>query len=319
MQTEETESCLIFSIKKIASLFPLWAILFSVVSLTFSDFFSNLKFLIIPLLIVIMFTMGITLTIRDFLRVLKNPSVIILGVALQYLVMPLSAFAISKILGLQNELLIGMVLVGSVAGGTASNVICYLAKGDVALSVTMTTFSTFIAFILTPVLTSFYAGEYIPVPIVDMVLSILEIVLLPLLVGVWANKYLSKIAVKSKDIFPLISMIAIVVIIAIVVALNKERLLTIGGTLIIAVISHNLIGLALGFYVCKLLGYSTKICKTVAIEVGMQNSGLAVALASKYFPTLATLPSAVFSVWHNLSGSILAGYWTRKSNSSFVI
>lgn len=170
---------MIFSIKKIASLFPLWAILFSVVSLTFSDFFSNLKFLIIPLLIVIMFTMGITLTIRDFLRVLKNPSVIILGVALQYLVMPLSAFAISKILGLQNELLIGMVLVGSVAGGTASNVICYLAKGDVALSVTMTTFSTFIAFILTPVLTSFYAGEYIPVPIVDMVLSILEIVLLP--------------------------------------------------------------------------------------------------------------------------------------------
>jgi len=227
--------------------------------------------------------------------------------------MPAAAFFISKIFGLGNELLVGMVLVGSVAGGTASNVICYLAGGDVALSVTMTTVSTLLAFILTPFITHFYAGEYIPVPILDMLLSILKIILLPLLGGFLLNRYFSKQVLKSKEFLPIISMLSIVLIIVIVVGLNSEKLLTIGGTLVFAVIAHNLIGLTSGYFIPRILGYDEKTCRTVSIEVGMQNSGLAVALASKYFSTLSALPGAVFSIWHNLSGSLIASYWSNKN------
>lgn len=299
--------------KKITSLFQIWAILFAIIALLAPEYISGYKSLIIPLLVIIMFLMGITLTLDDFVRVLKNPTIIFVGVFLQYLIMPAAAFIISKIYGLSDELLVGMVLVGSVAGGTASNVICYLAGGDVALSVTMTTVSTLLAFILTPLITSLYAGAYIPVPIVDMLFSILKIVLLPTLGGVLVNRYFAENISKLKDLLPLISTFAIVIIISIVVSLNSALLLTIGGTLIIAVISHNLVGLTLGYYIPLLLGYNKKICRTISIEVGMQNSGLAVALATKYFPALSALPGAIFSIWHNGSGSLIASYWSNKS------
>ncbi|MBU0473228.1 MAG: bile acid:sodium symporter family protein [Bacteroidetes bacterium] len=300
-------------IKKITNMFPIWAILFAIIALLSPEFISGYKSLIIPLLVLIMFLMGITLTLDDFIRVLKSPTIIFVGVLLQYLIMPAAAFIISKIYGLDDELLVGMVLVGSVAGGTASNVICYLAGGDVALSVTMTTVSTLLAFILTPLITSFYAGEYIPVPILDMLFSILKIVLLPTLCGVLVNRYFAKNVAKFKDYLPLISMLAIVLIISIVVSLNSALLLTIGGTLIIAVVSHNLVGLILGYYISLLLGYNKKVCITISIEVSMQNSGLAVALATKYFPALSALPGAIFSIWHNISGSLIACYWSTKN------
>jgi len=299
-------------VNKITKLFPLWAIVFSIGAYIFPEYFSNFSLLIIPLLIIIMFSMGITLTLKDFVRVIKEPKIIFIGVLLQYLIMPAAAFFISKLFDLNSELLVGMVLVGSVAGGTASNVICYFAKADVALSVTLTTFSTLLAFIFTPVLTYFYAGQYIPVPIINMLLSILKIVLLPIIIGVLLNRYFYKQILSYKEILPLISMIAIISIIAIIVALNNENIKSMGGILIFAIICHNLLGLSFGYFIPQLLGYNEKICRTISIEVGMQNSGLAVALASKYFPTLTALPGAIFSIWHNLSGSLIASYWQNK-------
>lgn len=300
-------------IKKITSFFPLWAILFSVIALFIPHYFQPFKDLIIPFLIVIMFSMGLTLTVDDFVRVIKDPKKIFLGVALQYLVMPLLAFFISKMFGLSDELLVGMVLVGSVSGGTASNVICYLAKADVALSVSMTTVSTLFAFIVTPFLTSFYAGQYVPVPVVSMLASILKIVLVPLILGVILNKFFHERTQKLDPILPLISMFAIVFIIGVIVALNHEKISSMGFAILIAVVLHNLSGLTLGYFSGKVFNYDEKTCRTIAIEVGMQNSGLAVALASKYFSSLSALPGAIFSIWHNLSGSLLASIWVRKN------
>ncbi len=299
-------------ISKLTKLFPLWAILFALIGYLLPQLFTSLKSMIIPLLMLIMLSMGITLTFDDFVRVFKNPKVIFVGVILQYLLMPAVAYFISIMLNLSSELLVGMVLVGSVSGGTASNVICYLAKADVALSISMTIFSTLVAFVATPYLTYLYAGEYIPIPVTAMILSIIKIVILPLFLGILINKFLSKKVEIIKSVLPFISMIAIIAIIAIVVALNNERIGGIGLSMIVAVILHNLIGVLSGYSISKLLNYDEKVCRTIAIEVGMQNSGLAVALASKYFTPLASLPGAIFSIWHNISGSLLAGFWSKR-------
>lgn len=257
-----------------------------------------------------MFGMGMTLTLDDFKRVLLKPQVIGLGVLIQYLIMPFSAWGISLLFQLPTELMIGMVLVGSSAGGTASNVICYLAKGDVALSISMTVCSTLLAIVAMPLLTWLYVGQTVPVQ--DMLLSILKIVLLPVILGVGLNTLLQARLAKIKPVFPAISSLAIIIIIAIIVALNHGRLTTMGATIILAVMLHNLIGLVSGYQLARLAGYSRQVCRTLAIEVGMQNSGLSVALAIKYFGPAAALPGALFSIWHNLSGALLAGFWTRQ-------
>ncbi len=259
-----------------------------------------------------MFGMGITLTWQSFKQVLKRPGMIGLGVLLQYLLMPLLAWLIAQRLGLPPYLLAGMVLVGACPGGTASNVVCYLARGDVALSITLTTVSTLLAIVATPLLTWLYVGQKVPVPVESMLLSIFKIVLLPVALGVVVNSLFGNRLKAVKHLFPLLSVLAIVVIIAIIVALNRSNLSSMGMGVALAVVLHNLSGLLFGYWIPRLMGQDQRTCRTLAIEVGMQNSGLGVALAVKYFSAAAALPGALFSIWHNLSGSMLAGYWSRR-------
>jgi BASS family bile acid:Na+ symporter len=259
-----------------------------------------------------MFGMGLTLHLSDFKYVLQMPRLIFAGIALQYTIMPLTAVVLSNLMGLDPILTAGMILVGTCPGGTASNVICYLARGNVALSITLTAVSTFLAVILTPALTAELVSKTIDVPVVDMLLSILYMVIIPVSAGVVLNHVAGKILKPVRPVFPLLSVIAIVFIIAIIVSLNAQQVHQIGATVLIAVMLHNSTGLFLGYFTSRLLGYSPAECRTLAIEVGMQNSGLAVALAIKYFTATAALPGAIFSIWHNLSGSILAGFWSSR-------
>lgn len=292
--------------------FPLFAILASFIAFYFPAWLSQQKDLIIPALIVIMFCMGLTLTKTDFIRILKQPRLILTGVVLQYTIMPLAAFLLAKSLGLSNELTAGMILLGATAGGTASNVICYLAGGNVALSVTLTAVSTLLSVIATPFLTWLYLSTTIDVPASAMLLSIIKIVILPVISGLLINHFF---AAKLKNLTPLlpgVAISAIVFVIAIVVALNHQRIAEVGLLIILAIVLHNLIGLLSGYWLARLLRYDESIARTIAIEVGMQNSGLSVALAMKYFGAAAALPGALFSIWHNVSGSMLAAWWSTQ-------
>jgi BASS family bile acid:Na+ symporter len=262
-------------------LFPLWAITCAVIAYVYPHHFSSLKTALIPLLTVVMFGMGMTLTLSDFRKVFTSPRVILTGVFLQYFIMPLSAFLISKVFNLPAQFTAGMVLVGCSPGGTASNVICYLAKGNVALSITLTLASTLLAILVTPSLTWLYLHQFINVPFWNMLLDVLQIVLFPVLIGTALNTLWGNRLRKITPVFPLLSTIAIVLIIAIVVGLNKHKLLDVGIIIIGSVILHNFTGLISGYWFPKLLGYDRQTCRTISIEVGMQNSGLSVALAVK--------------------------------------
>lgn len=301
-------------IKLFNTLFPLWALLFCAAAYSDPALFSSYSGLISYLLIAIMLFMGMTLSSSDFLRILKRPKIISLGLLLQFSIMPFSALMISRLYGLSDELTIGMILVGSVSGGTASNVITYLAGGDVALSITMTTVSTLLSVLATPLLTYVYVGQSLDVPVLDMLFSILKIVLFPVLFGVILNRFFSARITKNEPYLATLSMLFILTIIAIVVALNHDNMNEVGLLIISAVMLHNVIGLISGYSITALFGYESKICRTVAIEVGMQNSGLAVALALKYFSPISALPGAVFSIWHNISGALLASYWNHKKS-----
>ncbi|MCG8023415.1 MAG: bile acid:sodium symporter family protein [Candidatus Thiodiazotropha endolucinida] len=304
-------------INNITRLFPVWALLFSLIAYGKPDLFVDMKPAIVPLLGVVMFGMGMTLTWKNFTDILKQPVIIGFGVFMQYLVMPFAAWLIAVVLGLPPYLMAGLVLVGACPGGTASNVVCFLARGDVALSITLTTASTLLAIIATPILTWLYVGQKVPVPVpvpvASMLWSIFKIVLLPVTLGVLVNTLFGRKLGAFKHIFPLLSVLAIVVIIAIIVALNRSNLANMGMAIALAVFMHNLLGLVGGYWLPKLLGWDERVCRTLAIEVGMQNSGLGVALAVKYFSVAAALPGALFSIWHNLTGSMLAGYWSRRN------
>ncbi|EKO3536007.1 bile acid:sodium symporter family protein [Vibrio fluvialis] len=299
-------------LRTITQLFPLWAVLFSLSAYFFPSVFVDLKSQIVPLLTIIMLAMGLTLKPKDFLNVVTNKKAIGIGLILQFSVMPLAALLVSLLLGFDPMLTIGMVLVGSVAGGTSSNVMCYLAKGDVALSITMTSISTLLGVVLTPLLVKLLAGQSVDVPAMSMLMSLVKIVLVPVSIGLLCNVLLHSVTEKLEPVLPLISMVAIVMIIAIVVALNASQLATIGPIVALAVILHNSIGLASGYWICRALGFNESICRTVAFEVGLQNSGLATALAMKFFTPASAVAGTIFSIWHNLSGSLLAGYWAKR-------
>lgn len=292
--------------------FPLWALLGAGAAYAAPGWFVPAKPAILPLLGLVMFGMGMTLTPASFGEVLRRPSRVGLGVVLQFGLMPAAAWLAGTALGLPPAVLAGLVLVGSCPGGTASNVICYLGRGDVALSITLTAVSTVLAVVLTPSLTWLYVGRTVPVPVASMLWTTAQVVLLPVALGVAANVFLGRSLEGVKRIFPAVSVAAIVVIIAIVVALNREALTGLGPGVLAAVVLHNGLGLAAGFGVARLLGLEARVARTLAIEVGMQNSGLGVALAVKYLPAAAALPGAVFSIWHNLSGALLAARWSRE-------
>lgn len=296
------------------NLFPLWAVLISVLAFTVPGLFSSSQQAIVPLLATVMFLMGLTLTPDDFRRVAVMPRPILIGVFLQFLIMPLSAFLLSKVLQLSAELTAGMVLVGSCAGGTASNVICYLGRGDVALSISMTLVSTLLGVIVTPLLCTLYLATTVNVDTSGMILNIIQVVLVPVTLGIIVNRGLGELVRKFEALLPSLSMVAILLIIAIIVALNSGQLLQVGLITVVAVIAHNSLGLSGGYYLARMLGSDRRQSRTIAIEVGMQNSGLGVALALEFFSPAAALPGALFSVWHNISGSLLASRWSREKD-----
>ncbi|MGD2161012.1 MAG: bile acid:sodium symporter family protein [Gammaproteobacteria bacterium] len=298
---------------RLTHLFPLWAVMASALAWLQPHIFNSYSTWIVPLLSIVMFGMGLTLHLSDFGYVLQMPRLVFAGITLQYTIMPLTAVALSSIMGLDPLLTAGMILVGTCPGGTASNVICYLARGNVALSITLTAASTLLAVLLTPALTYQLVSASIEVPAWDMVLGIFYMVIIPVSAGVLLNHIAGRKLKPFSEAFPLLSVIAIVFIIAISVSLNADNFQQIGVMVVIAVILHNIAGLFLGYLTSRLLGYSPTECRTLAIEVGMQNSGLAVALAMKYFSAAAALPGALFSIWHNLSGSILAGFWSKRA------
>jgi len=298
---------------RVTALFPLWALLGVLLAWMVPAPFAACRPAILPLLGVVMFGMGAGLRVENFLTVLRRPVTVILGLGLQFLMMPLAGWLLAVLAGLPPQLAAGMVLVGCSPGGTASNVICYLARGDVALSITLTACSTLLAILVTPVLMVLYAGQTVAVPAFEMLQTIFWIIFLPVALGTGLNHLFPGTMALFRTLFPVVSVLAIVFIIAIIVALNRGRLADMAAELLLLVALHNLIGLAGGYWFARWTGQDRKISRTIAIEVGMQNSGLAVALAVKYFSVAAAIPGALFSIWHNLSGSLLAGYWSRRT------
>ncbi len=265
------------------------------------------------LLMIVMFGMGLTLNPEDFKLVFTRPKDILLGCVAQFTIMPLLAFLLGKIFGLDAALMAGVVLVGTCPGGTSSNVITYLSKGDVALSVGMTSVNTLLAPILTPAITYLLLRTSVTVDVVSMFLSIVKVVIIPIGLGFIINKLFGEVTRKLVRILPTVSVVAICMIVASVVSHNAEKILSTGLVVFAVVILHNVCGYACGFGLGKLLRLSPAKTKALSVEIGMQNSGLATSLAGTAFPDLAmaTVPGAIFSVWHNISGAILANLYNR--------
>ncbi|WP_066174577.1 bile acid:sodium symporter family protein [Bacillus marinisedimentorum] len=292
--------------------FAVWVLLFAVLGFLYPEGFTWIGPYIAILLGIIMFGMGMTLTFSDFKAVAQQPKKVAIGVGAQFVVMPLVAYGLAVLLELPPEIAAGVILVGSCPGGTASNVMTYLAKGNTALSVAITSVSTLLAPILTPAITLMLASKWLPVSAGSLFLSIVQIVIIPIILGLLVRLAFKSTVEKSTEILPLISVIAIVAIVAAVVGLSKEKIAETGLLLFSVVMLHNLIGLFIGYWAAKLFKMDHSDSKAISIEVGMQNSGLGAALAAAHFSPLAAVPSALFSVWHNISGPLLATYWGKN-------
>ena len=266
------------------------------------------------LLMIVMFGMGLTMKLSDFAVVFKRPRDVIIGCLAQFIIMPLLAFGLGKVFGLHQELLVGVVLVGTCPGGTSSNVITYLSKGDTALSVGMTSINTLLAPFLTPLLTYLYLRTSVNVDVRSMFVSIIQVVIVPIGLGLLINKLFGNYTRRISDALPLVSVTAICLIVAAVVSHNSEKILSTGLVIFAVVILHNLLGYLCGYLIGVLFKMDLPRKKAVAIEIGMQNSGLATSLAGTAFPDLAmaTVPGAIFSVWHNISGAVLAALFLRQ-------
>ena len=265
------------------------------------------------LLMLVMFGMGLTLKLDDFTIVFKRPKDIVIGCVAQFTIMPLLAFLLGKAFGLEAGLMAGVILVGTCPGGTASNVMTYLSKGDVALSVGMTSVNTVLAPFLTPAITYLLLKTTVSVDVVSMFVSIIKVVIVPIALGFLINGLWGKHTEKVADVLPLVSVTAIALIVAAVVSHNSARILETGAQVFAVVILHNLLGYAVGYLLALAFRMPMSRKKALAIEIGMQNSGLATSLAGTAFPGLAmaTVPGAVFSVWHNISGALLANLFRR--------
>lgn len=294
------------------TIFPLLILGGGAIALIMPTAFTGLAPAINPLLGVIMFGMGLTLTPPDFAVIAKRPVPVVIGVVAQYLVMPLLGLLVASVLGLPAALAAGVILVGCCPGGTASNVVSYLAKGDVALSVAMTTVSTLMAPVLTPLLTLWLAGQYLPVDAGSMAWSIVQIVLIPVALGLAARLLLPGLVAKALPVLPWISVVAITLVVMAVVGLSAEAIFSAGLLVFLAVVLHNGLGYAVGYGAARLFKLPVRARRTTSVEVGMQNSGLAAGLARTHMTPEAALPAAIFSVWHNVSGALLAAYWRRR-------
>ncbi|SEE95439.1 bile acid:Na+ symporter, BASS family [Arthrobacter alpinus] len=294
------------------TVFPLLVVVAGVLGFLLPGAFKPMAPSVPYLLGIIMFCMGLTLTLPDFTAVAKRPWAVALGLCAHYIIMPGVGWLIAMGLHLTPELAAGVILVGCAPSGTASNVMAFLAKGDVALSVAVATVSTLIAPIVMPALTLFLAGSLLNVDAGAMMVDILKTVLVPVIAGLLARLFLNRLVNFVLPVLPWISAVVISVIVAIVVAGSASKIVAAGGIVFLAVILHNGFGLGLGYLAGKLGRLDAKARRALAFEVGMQNSGLAATLATAHFSPLAALPSAVFSVWHNISGAVVAAWLARK-------
>ncbi|HHP7908678.1 bile acid:sodium symporter family protein [Acinetobacter baumannii] len=294
--------------------FALWVIIFAALALWQPEFFVWLKAYIPWILGIIMLGMGMTMTVDDFKGVLQSPKAVLIGVVAQFVVMPGLAFILCKLFNLPPEIAVGVILVGCCPGGTASNVITYMAKGNVALSVACTSVSTLLAPVLTPTIFYLLASQWLKIDAASMFISILQVVLLPIIVGLILRTWLKRQVESYIQVMPLVSVISIVAIVAAIIGGSKAAILQSGLLILAVVILHNGLGYLLGFTAARFFKLPYADSKAIAIEVGMQNSGLGVALAAVHFAAspITAVPSAIFSLWHNISGPALATYWASK-------
>ncbi|XDZ51444.1 bile acid:sodium symporter family protein [Neisseriaceae bacterium CLB008] len=294
--------------------FAIWVLLFAALSFWAPNAFTWIGAYIPWLLGLIMFGMGATLTVGDFKEVARHPVAVVVGVVAQFVIMPSVAYVLAKLFQLPPEIAVGVILVGACPGGTSSNVMTYLAKGNTALSVACTSISTLLAPVLTPAIFYLLASQWLEVSASAMFVSVLKIVLLPIFLGLIVRALWQRKVEQAAQILPLISVVAIVMIVTAVVAGSKANILTSGLLIFGIVVLHNGFGYLLGFLLGKLFKLPYEDNKAIAIEVGMQNSGLGAALAVAHFSPLTAVPSALFSLWHNISGPLLATYWARKAD-----
>ena len=270
-------------------------------------------YVFVPLIQLIMFGMGMTLTFEDFVRVLEMPKAVLVGVVLQFSIMPLMGWAFASVFGLEPEVAVGLILVGSCPGGVASNVIVYLARANVALSVTMTAVSTLLSPFVTPLAMKLVAGTVMKITFFPMMVAILKMILVPVILGLLVNNCIHKFATFLLKILPIVSMLGICIIIGLTIALSRDKLLTVGLALLAASVCHNAAGMTLGYWAARLVGLGVRDARTVAIEVGIQNGGMASTLAINTLKSpVAALASATFGPWSAIAASTVASYW-RKS------
>ena len=300
----------------VSNTFAIWVLLFAALAFFVPSGFAWIAAYITILLGIVMFGMGLTITVADFKEVLTRPKDVAVGIVGQFLIMPSLAFLLVKIFNLPPEIAIGVILVGCCPGGTSSNVMTFLSKGDVALSVTITSITTLLAPIVTPGLIYLFASEYIDVAPSALFMSIVKVIIIPIALGFIVQKLFNKQAKASVKVMPLVSVVAIVAIVAAVVAGNQQKIAETGLIIFAVVILHNCLGYLIGYLFGKMFGMNLAKKKAIAIEVGMQNSGLGASLAIAHFSPLAAVPSAIFSVWHNISGPILATIFSRMKDKN---
>lgn len=291
--------------------FALWVLAFALLAFFFPDAFKPLAVAIVPLLGLVMFGMGLTLKAADFAEVVRHPWRVLLGVVAHFVIMPGMAWLLCALLQLPAEIAVGVILVGCCPSGTASNVMTWLSRGDLALSVAIAAVTTLLAPLLTPALIWLLASAWLPVSFAALFWSILQVVLLPIALGVIAQRLLGPRVQRVEEVLPLISVVSIVIIVAAVVAASQAKIAESGLLIMAVVILHNGFGFLLGYFTARLFGLPLAQRKSLALEVGMQNSGLGAALASAHFSPLAAVPSALFSVWHNMSGAMLSTWFRR--------
>ena len=294
----------------LTNLFPVWVLLAGILALVHPPLFTWFSGpYIVWGLAIIMLGMGVTLSLGDFIAVLKMPRAVAVGFVGQYTVMPFLGWGIAHALKLPDQFAVGLILVACCPGGTASNVVTYLANGNVALSVLMTMCSTFAAIVMTPLLTKWLAATIVPVDAWGLLLSTVQVVLLPLIIGIAMHHFAPKVVDFVLPIAPLVSVIMIALICASIIGQSANAIMESGGRLLGAVFLLHAGGFGLGYVFAKLFGYEKNVCRTISIEVGMQNSGLGAVLARKHFSILAAAPCAISSVFHSVIGSLLAAIW----------
>jgi bile acid:Na+ symporter, BASS family len=304
--------------QRIVTLFPVWVLSASLLSLYYPPLFTWFSGSFITIgLGIIMLGMGITLEWTDFKRIGTIPGKVLLGVALQYTVMPFLGYTLGYLFQLPKEYAVGLSLVANCPGGTASNVICYIANLDVALSVTMTTVSTLLAVVMTPFLTLFLVGNRLYVDSFGLFWSTVQVIIIPIALGLALRQWVPTITKKIIPVMPVIAVFMITLIVASIIGAGKEPIVTSGLTLFAAVFSLHAFGFILGYLLSRLFRSNDVVAKTISIEVGMQNSGLGVVLARQNFSSpLVAIPSAISSLFHSLIASMLAGIWRKKNTAN---